>query len=52
MKLALATLAFAAPAVAFAPTTSFGFRSALKMSTETSEEKVRFTSDRLRKIER
>lgn len=41
MKLALATLVFAAPAYAFVPTGSFGVQSALKMSTETSEEKVR-----------
>ena len=42
MKLALASLFFAAPAMAFAPTASFGVRSALKMSSETeTEEKVR-----------
>lgn len=41
MKLALASLFFAAPAMAFAPVGSFGINSALKMSTETSEEKVR-----------
>jgi len=52
MKLSLATLAFAAPAAAFAPTNSFGVRSALKMSTETSEEKVSLTSVRFRKIDR
>ena len=40
MKLALATIAFAASAQAFAPAASFGASSALKMSTETSEEKV------------
>lgn len=40
MKLALATIAFAASAQAFAPTASYGASSALKMSTETSEEKV------------
>jgi hypothetical protein len=44
MKLALATLVFAAPAYAFVPTGSFGVQSALKMSTETSEEKVRESS--------
>jgi hypothetical protein len=41
MKLAVASLFFAAPAMAFAPTASFGVRSALKMSAETeTEEKV------------
>ncbi|GFH48163.1 hypothetical protein CTEN210_04639 [Chaetoceros tenuissimus] len=40
MKLALATIAFAASAQAFAPTASYGASSALKMSTETSEEKA------------
>jgi fructose-bisphosphate aldolase class II len=40
MKLALATIAFAASAQAFAPAASFGASSALKMSTETSEEKA------------
>jgi hypothetical protein len=44
MKLALASLFFAAPAVAFAPARSFGVNTALKMSTETSEEKVRILS--------
>jgi len=34
MKLSLATLIFAAPAAAFAPSASFGVNSALKMSTE------------------
>mmetsp|Transcript_14862 Transcript_14862/g.18837 ORF Transcript_14862/g.18837 Transcript_14862/m.18837 type:complete len:404 (-) Transcript_14862:340-1551(-) len=34
MKLSLATLFFAAPAAAFAPSASFGVNSALKMSTE------------------
>lgn len=41
MKLALASLLFAAPAMAFAPSASFGVNSALKMSTETEQEKVR-----------
>ena len=42
MKLALAPLFFAAPAMAFAPSASFGAMSALRMSTETeTEEKVR-----------
>jgi len=41
MKLALATLVFAAPAFAFVPSGSFGVQTALKMSTETSKEKVR-----------
>jgi len=40
MKLALATLFFAAPAMAFAPASSFGVNSALKMSTEVTEEKA------------
>jgi len=40
MKLALASLVFAAPAMAFAPAGSFGVNSALRMSTETSEEKA------------
>lgn len=40
MKLALATLFFAAPAAAFAPSASFGASSALKMSTEASTEKA------------
>ena len=42
MKLALASLIFAAPAAAFAPTGSFGVQNtALKMSTEAATEKVR-----------
>lgn len=41
MKLAIATLFFAAPAAAFAPSASFGANSALKMSTEAATEKVR-----------
>jgi hypothetical protein len=41
MKLALATLFFAAPAAAFAPSASFGVNTALKMSTEAATEKVR-----------
>ena len=42
MKLALASLLFAAPAMAFAPTGSFGVQNtALKMSTEAATEKVR-----------
>ena len=43
MKLALASLLFAAPAAAFVPTASFGAgRSAMYMSTEVeAEEKVR-----------
>eukprot|EP00553_Chaetoceros_curvisetus_P015030 CAMPEP_0204642988 /NCGR_PEP_ID=MMETSP0718-20130828/339_1 /ASSEMBLY_ACC=CAM_ASM_000674 /TAXON_ID=230516 /ORGANISM="Chaetoceros curvisetus" /LENGTH=62 /DNA_ID=CAMNT_0051664007 /DNA_START=316 /DNA_END=504 /DNA_ORIENTATION=+ len=46
MKLSLATLAFVAPAAAFAPTASFGARpSALQMSTET-EAKVRLKKKR------
>ena len=45
MKLALATLFFAAPAAAFAPSASFGASSALKMSTEASTEKVRMTEE-------
>jgi len=41
MKLALASLAFAAPAMAFSPTASFGVKNtALKMSTETETEKA------------
>ena len=40
MKLALASLAFVAPAMAFSPTASFGVKNtALKMSTETETEK-------------
>ena len=48
MKLALASL-LAVPAVAFAPTGSFGARrSAMQMSTEASTEaKVRFSSESL-----
>ena len=44
MKLALATLLFAAPAAAFVPSASFGAgKSAMYMSTEVeTEEKVRF----------
>ena len=42
MKLSLATLIFAAPAAAFAPSASFGVNSALKMSTEAeTADKVR-----------
>ncbi len=41
MKLSLATLFFAAPAAAFAPSASFGVNTALKMSTEAATEKVR-----------
>jgi hypothetical protein len=42
MKLTIASLFLAAPAMAFAPAGSFGINSALKMSTETStDEKVR-----------
>lgn len=41
MKLAIATLFFAAPAAAFTPSASFGVNSALKMSTEAATEKVR-----------
>jgi len=40
MKLSLATLFFAAPAAAFAPTASFGANTALKMSTEAATEKA------------
>jgi fructose-bisphosphate aldolase class II len=41
MKLALASLLFAAPAMAFAPTSSFGAsRTAMKMSTEVESEKA------------
>jgi len=40
MKLALATLFFAAPAAAFAPSASFGANTALKMSTEAATEKA------------
>ena len=44
MKLALATLLFAAPAVAFAPSSNFGVaNTALSMSTEAATEKVCFT---------
>jgi hypothetical protein len=41
MKLVIASLFLAAPAMAFAPSASFGVNSALKMSTETETEKVR-----------
>ena len=41
MKLSLATLLFAAPAAAFAPSATFGVNTALKMSTEAATEKVR-----------
>ena len=44
MKLALATLFFAAPAAAFAPTASFGVNTALQMSTEAATEKVSVVS--------
>jgi len=40
MKLAFATLFFAAPAAAFAPSASFGANTALKMSTEAATEKA------------
>ena len=44
MKLALATLLFAAPAAAFAPSSNFGVaNTALSMSTEAATEKVRST---------
>jgi hypothetical protein len=38
MKLALASLFLAAPAMAFAPSAHFGASSALKMATETTEK--------------
>jgi hypothetical protein len=38
MKLALASLFLAAPAMAFAPSAHYGASSALKMATETTEK--------------